>query len=400
MDHTYLDLFNYYMKQFLNHVNANFPGTKQPIVANYRPLLEGRDEKSDRYAKMFLSVANSHIDAIVTRDASAMFADADKSNYSFVQGVDFRELWQSSHNTEDVQLSTWQFLQLLLRLSRSFIPSRDEVRSLLQEVSDGTIDAPAKLDATLYSTKSEEDDEDDGTVGAPDIFGLGKLAGLAGLAGIGNGEAPDLSQLMKMGAEMLGNMGIDENTVAQAASAMNGEQDVEVNANDSSGQVDEESVGETSDTNATTETKEETATTPNPLESMVNNPKIMGFVEKMKANMDASGIDENNPAAVFQHLAKSGFSQDTMPELLEVSKEVLGGLGGAGGLGGLLQGMMGGGGAGRKQRRNTERKSEAMVGRRGAPTTTRERLRARLEAKHAAEANVSVANKEAASDDK
>lgn len=366
MDHTYLDLFNYYHKQFLNHINANFPGTKKDILANYRAFLENRDDKSDRYAKMFLSVANFHIDAIAARDSSALFSEGDSGNYNFIQGVNFRELWVDENNTEDVQEVTWRFLQLLLRLSRAFIPSREEVRNLLQEVSQGQISAPAKLEATLYDNEEENDEE--GTVGAPDIFGLGNLAGLAGLAGIGNGETPDLSQLLKMGADMLGNLG------------MGGEQDTTVEG------TEDNATDVTSDSAATTETPDETATLPNPLESMVNNPKVMGFVEKMKADMDANGIDENDPAAVFQHMAKTGFNSNNMADLMEVSKEVLGGLGGAQGLGGLLQGMMGGGGANRKQRRNPNRQMNT-VGRRGAPSTTRERLKAKVEAKQAAESS-------------
>lgn len=381
MDHTYLDLFNYYMKQFLNHVNANFPGNKQTILVHYRPLLEGRDEKSDRYAKMFLSVANMHIDAIVARDPTLLFEKGDDGKYGFIQGVNLRELWMSDHNTEDVQTTTWQFLQLLLRLSRAFIPSRDEIRTLLNDVSEGTIDAPAKLDATLYGGSDADDDNDDeeGTVGAPDIFGLGKLAGLAGLAGIGNGEAPDLSKLLKMGADMLGGMGLTEDQMAQAAESLG---DADVNDTD-----DVEAAAETSDTAAHAETASSSSTMPNPLESMANNPKVMNFVEKMQAQMTEEGVDENNPAAVFQHLAKTGFNSENMPELLDVSKEVLGGLGGGGGLGGLLQGMMSGGansGANRKQRRDAARRTEQMMGRRGAASTTRERLRAKLEAKQAA----------------
>lgn len=388
MDHTYLDLFNYYMKQFLNHVNANFPGTKSNILVHYRPLLEGRDNKSDTYAKMFLTVANMHIDAIVARDATALFQDGENGHYGFIQGVNFRELWLSDHNTEEVQANNWRFLQLLLRLSRAIIPSREEVRTLLQEVSDGQISAPAKLEATLYDAEAEEDDDEEGTVGAPDIFGLGNLAGLANLAGFGNGEAPDLSSLLKMGADMLGNMGISEDQMAAAAQAMgaNGEADIPVDAGDNNvtsaqAEPNDATEGVTSDTGAQAETSDATATMPNPLEAMASNEKVMSFVEKMKADMDAAGVDENNPMAVFQHMAKAGFSPENMPELLDVSKEVLGGLGGN--LGGLMQSMMGGGnkaGPSRKQRRNAARRSEQMVGRRGAGSTTRERLRARAEA--------------------
>lgn len=369
------------MKQFLNHINTNFPGTRKDILVNYRLLLEGRDDKSDRYVKIFLSAANDHIDAIVARDSSALFASGEDGKYNFIQGVNLHKLWMSDYNTEEVQGKTWRFLQLLLRLSRAFIPNRDEIRALLQEVSDGQISAPAKLDSTLNDDNDEDDEE--GIVGAPDIFGLGKLAGLAGLAGIGNGEAPDLSSLLKMGADMMSNLGLTESQIAEASSTMGEEADMTTSNNV---KVDTESATETSDTTASAETGDATATMPNPLESVAANPKVMEFVEKMKANMDANGIDENNPAAVFQHLAKTGFNPENMSELMDVSKELLGGLGGEGGLGSLLQGIMGGGKKpSRKQMRNAARRAEQINSRRGGQSTTRERLRAKLDAKRAAE---------------
>jgi hypothetical protein len=40
MDKTYLDYFNYYLKQFLNEIISYFPYTKAMILENYRAILE------------------------------------------------------------------------------------------------------------------------------------------------------------------------------------------------------------------------------------------------------------------------------------------------------------------------------------------------------------------------
>ena len=49
MEKTYLDYFNYYLKQFLNEIISYFPYTKSMILENYRAILEGTDDKNDLY---------------------------------------------------------------------------------------------------------------------------------------------------------------------------------------------------------------------------------------------------------------------------------------------------------------------------------------------------------------
>ena len=39
MDYTYLDYFNYYLKEYINELINTFPQTQQPLLANYRSLL-------------------------------------------------------------------------------------------------------------------------------------------------------------------------------------------------------------------------------------------------------------------------------------------------------------------------------------------------------------------------
>jgi len=42
MDYTYLDYFNYYLREFLNEILVKYPELKNNILGNYRDLLEGK----------------------------------------------------------------------------------------------------------------------------------------------------------------------------------------------------------------------------------------------------------------------------------------------------------------------------------------------------------------------
>ena len=59
MDYTYLDYFNYYLMEYLNELVNTFPETREPILSNYRPLLEGSNDKNDIYAKCYYTKINN-----------------------------------------------------------------------------------------------------------------------------------------------------------------------------------------------------------------------------------------------------------------------------------------------------------------------------------------------------
>src|SRR6056300_1261224 len=98
MENTYLDYFNYYLKEFCNELINNFPQFKTPILENYRPLLEGRDDKNDLYCKYFLNNVNSSIDDICAKRVE-MFSTNEPLN--FLVGVNFSELWAADTNNEE-----------------------------------------------------------------------------------------------------------------------------------------------------------------------------------------------------------------------------------------------------------------------------------------------------------
>ena len=141
MENTYLDYFNYYLKEFCNEIVNNFPEAKTNVLANYRLLLEGRDNKSDIYCKYFLNNVNEHIDDICSKREEMFNTD---NSLNFLVGVNFADLWRSEMNNAHTKQSLWKYLQLLSHLSRNVVPELEEISELLGRVG-GEIEAPAKM---------------------------------------------------------------------------------------------------------------------------------------------------------------------------------------------------------------------------------------------------------------
>ena len=194
MERTYLDYFNFYLKQCLNEVVSYFPYTKTPLLENYRSLLEGNDDKNDLYVKYFMTKSNNHLLKIAKKD-DTLFTQ-NKVIY-LIEGINFHELWQSSDATSENRKALWKYLQLLVLLGRKCIPNKSDIVSMLERVG-GTIEAPEALDGTLEKPEKEEKEESGGLgnllKGLGDLTKLGK--GLGGGGGDGNGL--DLGGIMKM----------------------------------------------------------------------------------------------------------------------------------------------------------------------------------------------------------
>ena len=194
MERTYLDYFNFYLKQCLNEIISYFPYTKSPLLENYRSLLEGNDDKNDLYVKYFMTKANNHLLKIAKKD-DTLFTQ-NKVIY-LIEGINFHELWQSSDATSENRKALWKYLQLLVLLGRKCIPNKSDIVSMLERVG-GTIEAPEALDGTLEKPEKEEKEESGGLgnllKGLGDLTKLGK--GLGGGGGDGNGL--DLGGIMKM----------------------------------------------------------------------------------------------------------------------------------------------------------------------------------------------------------
>tara|TARA_B100000902_G_C27319951_1_gene923692 strand:- start:2803 stop:4173 length:1371 start_codon:yes stop_codon:yes gene_type:complete len=183
---------------------AYFPFTKDGIVSNYRPLLEGKEKKSDMYVKYFMSKVNDYLEPISKKDAS-MFQ---QPNVILIQGVDFHQLWNSPESNPKNQQATWKYLQLLTLLGRRIIPNQSEIVKMLKIVG-GTIETPQKVDATLNKKDEEIENENTNPSGvegllnmAGDLTGLGDLGNLGALGGLSNlmgGASGDANPLADIG---------------------------------------------------------------------------------------------------------------------------------------------------------------------------------------------------------
>jgi hypothetical protein len=183
MDFTYLDYFNYYLKEFCNELINNFPETQVPLLSNYRPLLEGRDDKNDFYSKCFYTKINNYLANIAKREVE-LFQTPGKV---FIEGVDLYVIWNSSGCTDNHRVAIWKYLQILMILGRRIIPNHQEIVQMLQKVSNGEVNIPAKVEKTLTTEEKDESDEAPGVFGLGDIASsLGSLGSLANGLGLGN----------------------------------------------------------------------------------------------------------------------------------------------------------------------------------------------------------------------
>ena len=176
MDYTYLDYFNYYLKEYLSELVNTFPETREPILSNYRTLLEGKDDKNDLYVKCYYTKINNFLSAIAKKDATIF----ETSGKIFIEGIDLYNIWHSSSATDATHIAIWKYLQILMILGRKIIPNHKEIIEILNKISNGEINVPAKVEKTL-----ESKDESDET---PSVFGLGDIASsLGGLSSLMNG---------------------------------------------------------------------------------------------------------------------------------------------------------------------------------------------------------------------
>lgn len=178
MDYTYLDYFNYYLREFLNELLVKYPELKNNVLSNYRALLEGTDGKNDLYAKFYYSKINNHLFKIAKKDVTLF----DNEGVVLIEGVDFHHVWKESRTSDEHKVVIWKYLQLLMILGRKIIPNHREVLDMLNKVG-GEVNVPAKVKEIL----AKEDDDEKTDVSDP--LGLNSMMGLAGgLGGLLGGE--------------------------------------------------------------------------------------------------------------------------------------------------------------------------------------------------------------------
>jgi hypothetical protein len=406
MDYTYLDYFNYYLKEYLNELINAFPETQEPLLANYRPLLENRDDKNDIYAKCFYTKINNFLGPIARKEET-LFETPGKI---FIEGVDLHFIWNNTNANEQNRLANWKYLQILMILGRKIIPNHKEIVEILNKISNGEINVPAKVEKTLAS---DEKDDIDST---PSIFGLGDIAsslgslgslgsllgGSEGLGKIGEmiGGSGGLGGLMSNFTDMLNNPEFTNAMSQLSQSFVHSESSADENGEcagtdcppmDDKGVAGESGKGQASSefTNASGASTSGSAAAPPPL---FNNPlfgelaeeltKTFNF-EEMEKDGKPKNIGEalgrfmsgNNPAKLMGLVGK--FGNKLQEEVKKGSinpadllSQTMAAAGGAGGLPQNIQNMM-----------NNPQVRQQM-NRAAQQNTTRDRLRAKLEKKN------------------
>jgi len=221
MDYTYLDYFNYYLKEYLSELVNTFPETREPILSNYRPLLEGKGDKNDIYVKCYYTKINNFLSQIAKKDVT-LFETPGKI---FIEGIDLYNIWNSPSATDANRIAIWKYLQILMIIGRRLIPNHKEIIDILSKVSNGDINVPAKVEKTLNSDIKDETED------TPSVFGLGDIASsLGGLSSLmnglnkgGEGSGGGLSSLMSGLSGLMGGGGNNgENPLGGLGSLMGG----------------------------------------------------------------------------------------------------------------------------------------------------------------------------------
>ena len=364
MDKTYLDYFNYYLVQFENDLLAQFPFTKDGLLTNYRPLLEGNDKKNDVYVKFFVAKVNNHLTHIGKKDES-MFSG--ENVLMLLEGVDFNQIWNSEEATPNNKQAIWKYLQLLTILGRKVIPNKDEVIQVLNQVG-GVINTPSHVE--MKQGDGDDEPEVSGLESVLDMAGNAtKLASMFGLGGAGGSGGT--GDMMKGLTDMLSNpqglmekMGLDMDKMKEAVESMG--QGL-VPEGDNTSDENEES-GDNTDTNPSND----------------SNP-----MNEFAKTLESIGLDTSDPNPNMMDVMSKLVSSGKLPELMKTTSNLVGKM--TGGAGGGLENMMKNLMGGQQSAADLRQAAEATGQDRGQQNrvreatrnlATRDRLRAKLAAKN------------------
>jgi len=406
MDYTYLDYFNYYLKEYLNELVNTFPETREPILSNYRPLLEGSNDKNDIYAKCYYTKINNFLTQIATKDETLF----ETSGKIFIEGVDLYSIWNHTDATADNRTAIWKYLQILMILGRKIMPNHKEIVDMLNKVSNGDVHIPAKVEQTLASAEKDEVDEPTGVFGLGDIAsslgGLGSLAGGLGNLGEGLGDIGNLVNGMK---DMFSNPQFTE-AMSQMAQQMGNPQtndtengdgndgnDADGNNADSNDATEEGEAANTGDETKTEDKKEKASSNsqPNQPPSMFNNPLFSDLASEIGNTFDFAEMEKdgkpqnigdalgkfmsgNNPAKLMELVGKFGGKLQNEVKSGNINPADL-----------LKQTMSAAGGQQNLEKMMNNPQVKNKMNQMNSQNATRDRLRAKLDKKNAEKQNES-----------
>jgi len=394
MDYTYLDYFNYYLKEYLNELVNTFPETREPILSNYRPLLETPNNKNDIYAKCYYTKINNFLTQIATKDETLF----ETSGKIFIEGVDLYSIWNHTDATAENRNAIWKYLQILMILGRKIMPNHKEIVEMLNKVSNGDVHIPAKVEQTLASADKDDADETPSVFGLGDIAsslgGLGSLAGGLGNLGEGLGDIGNLVNGMK---DMFSNPQFTE-AMSQMAQQMAPQPNNTENAegNDETTTATEGETTNTTEGETTTKDKKEQASTqPNQPPSMFNNPLFSDLASEIGNTFDFSEMEKdgkpqnigdalgkfmsgNNPAKLMELVGKFGGKLQNEVKSGNINPADL-----------LKQTMSAAGGQQNLEKMMQNPQVKNKMNQMNSQNATRDRLRAKLEKKNAENQNQS-----------
>jgi len=404
MDYTYLDYFNYYLKEYLNELVNTFPETREPILSNYRPLLEGSNDKNDIYVKCYYTKINNFLTQIATKDETLF----ETSGKIFIEGVDLYSIWNHTDANADNRTAIWKYLQILMILGRKIMPNHKEIVDMLNKVSNGDVHIPAKVEQTLASAEKDEVDEPTGVFGLGDIAsslgGLGSLAGGLGNLGEGLGDIGNLVNGMK---DMFSNPQFTE-AMSQMAQQMGNPQtngtengdgndgnDAGANNTDGNDATEEGEAANTGDETKTEDKKEKASANSqsNQPPSMFNNPLFSDLASEIGNTFDFAEMEKDGkPQNIGDALGKfmSGNNPAKLMELVgkfggKLQNEVKNGNINPADL--LKQTMNAAGGQQNLEKMMNNPQVKNKMNQMNSQNATRDRLRAKLDKKNAEKQN-------------
>ena len=399
MDYTYLDYFNYYLKEYLSELVNTFPETREPILSNYRPLLEGSNDKNDIYAKCYYTKINNFLTQIATKDET-LFETPSKI---FIEGVDLYSIWNHSDATAENRTAIWKYLQILMILGRKIMPNHKEIVDMLNKVSNGDVHIPAKVEQTLASADKDE------TEATPGVFGLGDIAsslgGLGSLAsGLGNlGGLGDIGNIINGMKDMFSNpeftdamSHLAQQMVPPQSTSQEGGEAGEAGEGGEGGEG-----GESTDTQPTQEgapkkenqTKQSNQSQSTQPPSMFNNPLFSDLAAEIGNTFDFSEMEKdgkpqnigdalgkfmsgNNPAKLMELVGKFGSKLQNEVKSGNINPADL-----------LKQTMSAAGGQQNLEKMMNNPQFKNKMNQMNSQSATRDRLRAKLDKKNAEKQN-------------
>jgi hypothetical protein len=395
MDYTYLDYFNYYLKEYLSELVNTFPETREPILANYRPLLEGSNDKNDIYAKCYYTKINNFLTQIAKKDET-LFQTPGKI---FIEGIDFHLIWNHTDATNENRTAIWKYLQILMILGRKIIPNHKEIVDMLNKVSNGDIMIPAKVEKTLSTNDKDEVEE------TPGVFGLGDIAsslgGLSSLAsGLGLGGSGGLSGLGDIGnlvngmKDMFTNPDFT-NAMSQLAQQFVPQASTENNSGEGQENNDDGNTEDCNDETKEPNTQPTQSTTQEQKPSMFNNPLFSELASEIGNTFDFAEMEkEGKPQNIGDALSRfmSGNNPAKLMELVgkfggKLQNEVKNGNINPADL--LKQTMSAAGGQQNFEQMMNNPQVQNKMNQMKGQNATRDRLRAKLDKKNAEKQNQS-----------